>query len=286
MNAIECHDLTKAYRGFTLDHLPFSLPAGCILGLVGENGAGKSTTLKLLMNAISRDEGQVSLLGVDNQSPEFLQTKQDIGVVLDEACLPEVITPRETGKLMALTYTRWDQGLYEQYLARFALPKDKKFKELSRGMKMKLAIAAALSHGAKLLLLDEATSGLDPIVRDEVLDLLLDFVQDERHGVLVSSHITSDLEKVADYITFLHQGKLVFTLEKDLLVDQYGVLHCGAAVFDTLDPADILAWRREAYQYKVLVRDRYQAEKKYPQALVSPAAIEDTMLFYVKGEVS
>lgn len=286
MNAIECHDLTKAYRGFTLDHLTFSLPAGCILGLVGENGAGKSTTLKLLMNAISRDEGQVSLLGVDNQSPEFLQTKQDIGVVLDEACLPEVITPRETGKLMALTYTRWDQGLYEQYLARFALPKDKKFKELSRGMKMKLAIAAALSHGAKLLLLDEATSGLDPIVRDEVLDLLLDFVQNERHGVLVSSHITSDLEKVADYITFLHQGKLVFTLEKDLLVDQYGVLHCGAAVFDTLDPADILAWRREAYQYKVLVRDRYQAEKKYPQALVSPAAIEDTMLFYVKGEVS
>lgn len=286
MNAIECHDLTKAYRGFTLDHLTFSLPAGCILGLVGENGAGKSTTLKLLMNAISRDEGQVSLLGVDNQSPEFLQTKQDIGVVLDEACLPEVITPRETGKLMALTYTRWDQGLYEQYLARFALPKDKKFKELSRGMKMKLAIAAALSHGAKLLLLDEATSGLDPIIRDEVLDLLLDFVQDERHGVLVSSHITSDLEKVADYITFLHQGKLVFTLEKDLLVDQYGVLHCGAAVFDTLDPADILAWRREAYQYKVLVRDRYQAEKKYPQALVSPAAIEDTMLFYVKGEVS
>lgn len=286
MNAIECRDLTKAYRGFTLDHLTFSLPAGCILGLVGENGAGKSTTLKLLMNAISRDEGQVSLLGVDNQSPEFLQTKQDIGVVLDEACLPEVITPRETGKLMALTYTRWDQGLYEQYLARFALPKDKKFKELSRGMKMKLAIAAALSHGAKLLLLDEATSGLDPIVRDEVLDLLLDFVQDERHGVLVSSHITSDLEKVADYITFLHQGKLVFTLEKDLLVDQYGVLHCGAAVFDTLDPADILAWRREAYQYKVLVRDRYQAEKKYPQALVSPAAIEDTMLFYVKGEVS
>ena len=144
----------------------------------------------------------------------------------------------------------------------------------------------ALSHGAELLILDEATSGLDPIVRDEVLDLLLDFVQDERHGVLVSSHITSDLEKVADYITFLHQGKLVFTLEKDLLGDQYGVLHCGAAGFDTLDPADILAWRREAYQYKVLVRDRYQAEKKYPQALVSPAAIEDTMLFYVKGEVS
>lgn len=227
MNAIECRNLTKAYRGFTLDHLTFSLPAGCILGLVGENGAGKSTTLKLLMNAISRDEGQVSLLGVDNQSPEFLQTKQDIGVVLDEACLPEVITPRETGKLMALTYTRWDQGLYEQYLARFALPKDKKFKELSRGMKMKLAIAAALSHGAKLLLLDEATSGLDPVVRDDILDLFLEFVQEEDHAILVSSHITSDLEKVADYIVFLHQGRVVFCKPKDELRYRYGVLRCG-----------------------------------------------------------
>ena len=187
---------------------------------------------------------------------------------------------------MAGVYCHWDWAAYRAFLARFSLREDQKIKDFSKGMKVKLAFAVALSHGAELLILDEATSGLDPIVRDEVLDLLLDFVQDERHGVLVSSHITSDLEKVADYITFLHQGKLVFTLEKDLLVDQYGVLHCGAAVFDTLDPADILAWRREAYQYKVLVRDRYQVEKKYPQALVSPAAIEDTMLFYVKGEVS
>lgn len=284
MNAIECRNLTKAYRGFTLDHLTFSLPAGCILGLVGENGAGKSTTLKLLMNAISRDEGQVSLLGVDNQSPEFLQTKQDIGVVLDEACLPEVITPRETGKLMALTYTRWDQGLYEQYLARFALPKDKKFKELSRGMKMKLAIAAALSHGAKLLLLDEATSGLDPVVRDDILDLFLEFVQEEDHAILVSSHITSDLEKVADYIVFLHQGRVVFCKPKDELRYRYGVLRCGQAQFADLDPADMVACRRQDYEWEVLVADRDAARRKYPKAVVDPATMDEIMLLYVKGE--
>ena len=247
MNAIECHALTKAYRGFTLDHLTFSLPAGCILGLVGENGAGKSTTLKLLMNAISRDEGQVSLLGVDNQSPEFLQTKQDIGVVLDEACLPEVITPRETGKLMALTYTRWDQGLYEQYLARFALPKDKKFKELSRGMKMKLAIAVALSHSPRLLVLDEATAGLDPIVRDEVLELFNEFTREEDHSILLSSHILSDLEKLCDYIAFLHQGRLLFCDEKDRLLEEYGIFVGTADQVNSLQDGAVVARENSSF---------------------------------------
>ena len=281
MNAIECRDLTKAYRGFTLDHLTFSLPAGCILGLVGENGAGKSTTLKLLMNAISRDEGQVSLLGVDNQSPEFLQTKQDIGVVLDEACLPEVITPRETGKLMALTYTRWDQGLYEQYLARFALPKDKKFKELSRGMKMKLAIAVALSHSPRLLVLDEATAGLDPIVRDEILELFNEFTRDETHSVLISSHILSDLEKLCDYIAFLHQGRLLFCEEKDALLEQYGIFNDTAEQAEALMPEAIVSMETTPYGgVRALVRRElapvgFQLEKP---------TIEDIILFLAKGE--
>ena len=261
MNAIECRDLTKAYRGFTLDHLTFSLPAGCILGLVGENGAGKSTTLKLLMNAISRDEGQVSLLGVDNQSPEFLQTKQDIGVVLDEACLPEVITPRETGKLMALTYTRWDQGLYEQYLARFALPKDKKFKELSRGMKMKLAIAAALSHGAKLLLLDEATSG---------------------HTVVLSSHIVSDLEKICDYIGFLHRGKLVLFEEKDRLLEEYAIVKLDPQQLQELNPAAIAGVKEGPYGAEALVR-RQQIPAQF---VTEHTNLEDIILFLAKGEGS
>ena len=280
MNAIECRDLTKAYRGFTLDHLTFSLPAGCILGLVGENGAGKSTTLKLLMNAISRDEGQVSLLGVDNQSPEFLQTKQDIGVVLDEACLPEVITPRETGKLMALTYTRWDQGLYEQYLARFALPKDKKFKELSRGMKMKLAIAAALSHGAKLLLLDEATSGLDPIVRDEVLEIFNEFTREEDHSILISSHILSDLEKLCDYIAFLHQGRLLFCDEKDRLLEEYGIFVGTADQVNSLQDGAVVARENSSFGgVRCLVK---RALVPAGWALERPT-VEDIVLFLVKG---
>lgn len=279
MNAIECRDLTKAYRGFTLDHLTFSLPAGCILGLVGENGAGKSTTLKLLMNAISRDEGQVSLLGVDNQSPEFLQTKQDIGVVLDEACLPEVITPRETGKLMALTYTRWDQGLYEQYLARFALPKDKKFKELSRGMKMKLAIAAALSHGAKLLLLDEATSGLDPMVRDEVLDVFNDFTRQADHTVVLSSHIVSDLEKICDYIAFLHKGKLVLCEEKDRLLEEYALARLSHERLADLPEDSVISAENDPYGVRALVR-RDMVPHDLP---LEHTNLEDIILFLAKG---
>ena len=283
---IEVENLVKRYGGhLAVDHLSFTVEKGCVCGFLGPNGAGKSTTINCILGEVQKSGGEITLFG-QAQAASEKENKDRIGVVFDENHFPDLFTPKELGQVMAGVYRHWDWAAYHAFLARFSLREDQKIKDFSKGMKVKLAFAVALSHGAELLILDEATSGLDPIVRDEVLDLLLDFVQDERHGVLVSSHITSDLEKVADYITFLHQGKLVFTLEKDLLVDQYGVLHCGAAVFDTLDPADILAWRREAYQYKVLVRDRYQAEKKYPQALVSPAAIEDTMLFYVKGEVS
>ena len=275
---------TKHYKTFALGPVDLAVPAGSILGLIGENGAGKTTALKLLCGAIRPAGGSVELLGGSPADPAI---RARIGVVFEDAYFPDCFNAACVGKSMAGIFgKRWDTAKFDALVRRFELDGSKKIKEYSRGMRMKLSLATALAHDPELLILDEATAGLDPVVRGELLDLLLDFVQDERHGVLVSSHITSDLEKVADYITFLHQGKLVFTLEKDLLVDQYGVLHCGAAVFDTLDPADILAWRREAYQYKVLVRDRYQAEKKYPQALVSPAAIEDTMLFYVKGEVS
>ena len=253
------------------------------MGLIGENGAGKSTTINCILGEVEKTSGEISLFGQDQAAWER-ENKGRIGVVFDENHFPDLFTPRELGQVMAGVYPRWDGGTYRQFLTRFSLSEDQKIKDFSKGMKVKLAFAVALSHGAELLILDEATSGLDPIVRDEVLDLLRDFVQDEDHAVLVSSHITSDLEKVADYITFLHQGKLVFTLEKDLLVDQYGVLRCGAAGFDALAREDILAWRREEFQYTALVADRFQAEKKYPQALVTPAAIEDVMLFYVKGE--
>ena len=280
MNAIECRDLTKSYQGFTLDHITFTLPAGCILGLVGENGAGKSTTLKLLMNATSREDGQVSLLGTDNQSPDFLQTKQDIGVVLDEACLPEVITPLELGKLMSLTYTRWDQPLYESYLTRFDIPRTKQFKDFSRGMKMKLGIAVALSHHPRLLILDEATSGLDPVVRDEVMDIFNEFTRDENHAILISSHIVSDLEKICDYIAFLHKGKLILCEEKDRLKEEYGVLHCTAQDAAAIPASAIVGKRVSPLGCELLVK-----RSGVPgNPTFSPVDIEQLFIFMAKEE--
>lgn len=284
MNAIDCRGLRKTYEGFALHDLSFSLPSGTILGLVGENGAGKSTTLRLLMNTIGRDAGSVSLLGVDNQSKDFLRVKQDIGIVLDESCLPETLTAREVGKLMALTYERWEPETFSGYLTRFSIPLDKANKDFSRGMKMKLALAVALSHRAKLLLLDEATSGLDPVVREDILDVFWEFVQDERHSILMSSHITSDLEKIADCITFLHQGKLLFCKPKDELRYQYGVLRCGEAQFKRLDSSEILVYRKEPCQIDVLVADKEAARRRHPDMVVDDATIDDILLLYVKGE--
>jgi len=254
MNAIQCRGLTKAYKDFTLEDITFDLPAGTILGLVGENGAGKSTTLKLLMDAIPRDGGQITILGTDNQSPDFIKTKEDIGVVLDEACFPEVITPKELGKVMGYAYQNWDQDQYEGYLSRFRLPLDKKFKDFSRGMKMKLAIAVALSHKAKLLLLDEATSGLDPMVRDEILEVFNDFTRQEDNTVILSSHIVSDLEKICDYIAFLHHGKLVLFEEKDRLLEEYAILKGTAQQLEELDPDAVARKKVTPYGAQALVR--------------------------------
>lgn len=275
MNAIECRGLTKAYQGFTLEDVTFHLPAGCILGLVGENGAGKSTTLKLLMNAIPRDGGQITVLGTDNQSPAFIHTKEDIGVVLDEACFPEVITPKELGKVMGYAYKNWDQTQYEGYLSRFRLPADKKFKDFSRGMKMKLAIAVALSHQAKLLLLDEATSGLDPMIRDEILDVFNDFTREEDNTVVFSSHIVSDLEKICDYIAFLHHGKLVLFEEKDRLLEEYAIIKGTAQQLAELDPAAVAGKKITPYGAQALVR-----RKGIPAGFVTELTnLEDIILF-------
>ena len=254
------------------------------MGLVGENGAGKSTTINCILNEISKTDGDIEIFGKDYLSEE-IEIKDKIGVVFDENHFPDVFTPNEIGTYMSGIYSKWERNTYINYLSKFELPADKKVKDFSKGMKVKLAFAVALSHKAELLILDEATSGLDPIIRDDILDILIDFVQDENHSVLVSSHITSDLEKVADYITFLNKGKLVFSQLKDELVDNYGVISCGAMIFDNLDKSEIIAYRKEDYQYKVLVKNRHIAEKKYPKAIVTPAAIEEIMLFYVKGEM-
>ena len=282
-NILEIRHLTKDYGAFRLEDVSFSLPRGVIMGLIGENGAGKSTTINCILGEVEKTSGEIALFGQDQAAWER-ENKGRIGVVFDENHFPDLFTPRELGQVMAGVYPRWDGGTYRQFLTRFSLTEDQKIKDFSKGMKVKLAFAVALSHGAELLILDEATSGLDPIVRDEVLDLLRDFVQDEDHAVLVSSHITSDLEKVADYIVFLHKGRGVFCKPKDELRYHYGILRCGAAQFEAIDKGEVLAWRRQDYQWEVLVADRAAAQRKYPKAVVDPATIDEIMLLYVKGE--
>lgn len=279
-NALTISDVIKTYPGFMLDHVSFTVPEGCIVGLIGENGAGKSTIINASMGLIAKDEGRIVVLGDEDLANA---TKEEIGVVFDGSNFPEMLTPRAIGRIMANIYQHWDAALFEQLLQQFGLPQ-KKLKQFSKGMKMKFAITVALSHHPKLLVLDEATSGLDPVVRDDILDMLLDFVQEEDHSVLVSSHITSDLEKIADYIVFLHEGRVAFMEPKDELLERYGILQCSDAQHAELDPADCLRSRKMDYEWQVLVADREAAARKYPKAMVTPATIDEIMLLYVKGE--
>lgn len=283
MDAIlQVENLTKQYEGFKLDQVSFSIPKGTIMGLIGENGAGKSTTINAILDLINKDEGTVTFWGQELSIGK--QLKEDIGVVFDGINFYETLTPIKIGKISRAAYKQWDKYLYQNYLKRFQLPADKEIKTLSKGMKMKLCIAVALSHKPKLLILDEATSGLDPVMRDDILDVFLEFVQDENHSILMSSHITTDLEKVADHITFIHQGKVLFCKTKDELRYHYGIIRCGAALFDKIDKSEILAYRKDDYQWNVLVADKEKIKRKYKNAVVDDATIDDILLMYVKGE--
>ena len=280
MNAIEIKGLEKRYDGFQLGSFDLTLPSGCIMGLVGENGAGKSTTIKLIMNAIGRDAGEISVLGVDNRSAGFRDVKEDIGAVLDEAYFPEVMSARNVGKVMALTYKNWDAAAFEGYLKKFSLAPDKIFKDYSRGMRMKLAMAAALSHGAKLLILDEATSGLDPMARDELLDIFNDFTRDENCSILLSSHIVSDLEKICDYIAFLHRGRLVLCEEKDRLLEEYALIRLPEERLRELPEESVISRRASGYGTEALV-----LRGGIPAAIPTEhTSLEDIILFLAKGD--
>lgn len=280
MNAIEVKGVTKAYSHFTLDHISFTLPAGAIMGLVGENGAGKSTTIKLIMDAIKPDSGSISVFGKSNQANDFLQLKQDIGIVLDEAYFPEVLSAKDLNSIIKSTYVRWDRSVYERYIQQFRLPAEKAIKEYSRGMKMKLAIAVALSHHPKLLILDEATSGLDPMVRDEILDVFNEFTRDESHSILLSSHITSDLEKICDYITFLHKGKLVLCEEKDALLDKYTIVKLAGESIQALPEDAVVRKKKTSYGYEALVI-KDQINRTFSQERIT---LEDIILFLAKED--
>ncbi len=280
-NAFMVSGLTKTYQDFVLDHVSFTVPNGSIVGLIGENGAGKSTTINAALGLIQKEDGVVSILDREELDGDI---KEQIGVVFDGSNYPEILSPRKLNRVMKNIYRTWDEQVYFGLLKQFSLPSDKQIKQFSKGMKMKLAISVAFSHHSRILILDEATSGLDPVVRDDILDMLLDFVQDEEHSILVSSHITSDLEKIADYIVFIHEGKVVFEKTKDELTERYGIIKCGAEQFDALDKSDIIAYRKMDYEWQILVSDRERMQKKYSKALVVPATIDEIMLLYVKGE--
>lgn len=277
MNAIEIKNLTKSFPGFTLNNLNLTLPGGCILGLIGENGAGKSTTIKLILDIIHKDSGSITILGRDN-TENILLTKEEVGVVMDEIGLPECLTVKQIGNVMAHTFRNWDTSTYQALVQRMDLPEKKPFKDYSRGMKMKLGIAIALSHNCKLLLLDEATSGLDPVVRDDVVEMLSEFTRDEGHSILISSHIVSDLEKLCDYIAFLHKGKLLLWEEKDVLLAEYGVIHCTSEQLQRIAPEAIKHKKESPYGVEALV-----LRSGAPSDLhISPISIEELFVYMVK----
>ncbi|MDY4144511.1 MAG: ABC transporter ATP-binding protein [Oscillospiraceae bacterium] len=274
MNALEIRSLQKHRKGFSLDGINLTLPAGCIMGLIGENGAGKTTTIKLMLDMIRKDGGTVRILGKD--SAEI--SKEDIGVVLDEVGLPTCLTACQVDKIMSKAYTQWSSDEFFAYLKRLNVPENKAFSALSRGMKMKLGIACALSHKAKLLILDEATSGLDPAVRDEVIDILLDFTRDEEHSVLISSHIVSDLEKICDYIAFMHKGRLMLCEEKDRLYEQYGIIRCDEKTLSAIEPSAVIGKRVSAFGVEAIVR-----RDTVPEGVsIAPVGIEELFIFMVK----
>lgn len=281
-DVLQISQLTKKYPQFCLNKISLSVPKGTIVGLIGENGAGKTTTINLIIHAIEKDGGTISVFGKDNISCEK-ELKQSIGVVQDECNLPLMFSPKDIEYVMKRIYINWDSSHYWQLIKKFNLPDKQPISTYSKGMKVKLNFAIALAHKSKLLLLDEATSSLDPVMRDDILDLLLDFVQDENNGVLFSSHITSDLSKIADYIAFLHEGSLLFCKPKDELIYQYGLIHCGEKTYGQIEKGDILAWRKQDYEYQVLVNNREKAARKYKDCVIDPATLDDIMLLYIRG---
>ena len=284
-NILELHQVCKTFprTNFTLDHVSFSIPYGSIMGFVGENGAGKTTTIGCVLNTVSKDSGTIKIFGKELADTDT-ELKEKIGVVYDGDNFPAYWTAEQLSDVMQGLYTNWDNDLFKKYLNDFRLLPNQKIKSYSRGMTMKLAVAAALSHHPQLLILDEATSGLDPIMRDDMLDVFLEFVQDENHSILLSSHITSDLEKIADYITFIHNGKLIMAASKNDLVYNFAVMRCKESQFLELDPGDILVYRKRDYQIDVLVSNGNEIQRKYRNAVIDHVSVDEIMLLLVKGE--
>lgn len=282
-NAIEIKNITKHYDGFTLDNISFNVPKGSIMGFIGQNGAGKSTTINTILNIIKADSGEIRVFGKDTRTAD-VQIKQDISAVFDELPFHEQLNAKALDKILRHIFKGWSSETFFGYLERFQLPVKKKFGQFSKGMKMKLQIAAALSHNAKLLIMDEATTGLDPVVRNEILDIFLEYLQDEEHSILMSSHITSDLEKIADSVTFIDKGRLLITGYKDEILESHGVIKCSKADYENIEKGDIISARIGDYGVEAMVSDKQSVSRKYSGLVIDPTTLEEIMLFYVNRE--
>lgn len=276
-HSVIVNGISKQYHGFSLDNVSFNLPKGCIMGLIGENGAGKSTTLKIILDLVKQDSGNVTVLGDTAKNPKV---REDIGVVFDECCFPEEMNAENIRVSFGRIYKNWNNNTYDDYIKRFAIPEMKAVKDFSRGMKMKLAIAVALSHGAKLLILDEATSGLDPVVREQILDVFMEFIQNEENSILLSSHIVSDLEKICDYITFIHNGKVLLSMEKDRLMEEFGLLKCSKNDLENIPVEAIESIRENQFGMEVLVKRALIGN----DLTIDKATLEDIMVMVIRGE--
>lgn len=272
-SAVKIHNLTKQYDSKFQLNVDLEIPKGMIIGLIGENGAGKTTLMKSMLDIIHPEQGTIS----------FEKGSEHIGVVLDQSFFPEILTPMDIHHIMKDIYSTWDADMYFRYMKDFDLPLHKAIKTMSKGMRKKLEIATAFSHHPSLLILDEPTSGLDPVVRSEVLDLFLEFIQDENHTILFSTHITSDLEHIADYIIFLDDGKIILKENRDTLLEEYGVLKCSEKEWKTIDPKDYVAYKKGKYQYELLVTDQKRMKKKYPNMVVDRISLEELMVLTIKG---
>lgn len=283
-NIIEIKNLKKKYDDkFELGEIDITIPKGVIVGLIGKNGAGKTTLIKLMLNIIKSDNGEIKIFGKDNKRKEK-EIKEDIGVVLDNMFFPELLNAKDINNSMKDIYKNWDSKLYFSYLKEFDLPDNKSLKSMSKGMRKKLEIATALAHKPKLLILDEPTSGLDPVIRNEVLDIFQKFIEDEEHGVLLSTHITSDLEHIADEIIFIDKGKKVLQKSRDEIIDNYGILKCDIDYFSNIDKKDIITYKKTKYAYEILVDDKEKTSKKYPSCVIDKITLEDLMVLVIKGE--
>ena len=274
-NAIEIRNLKKDYDN--------NIPSGYVIGLIGENGAGKTTLIKSILNIINTDSGEIKIFNKDSKKYDYL-IKENIGVVLDDMFFPEIITANDINIIMKGIYKNWDEKLFYKYLDNFKLTSNKKIKELSKGMRKKLEIATALAHHPKLLILDEPTSGLDPVVRDDILDIFLDFIKDEEHTILLSTHITSDLERIADRIIFIDNGQIILNESKDELLDNYGILKCDISSFSEISKEDIISYKKNKYNYEILISDRNKIKKKYKDYIIDKITLDELMILIIKGE--